>query len=68
MCIARFSCNLGDADQDFETDVLYAKTGRKALRVIPRGKHRLTVYRAHQVFMKSFFLFMKMHNKLSGSL
>ena len=22
---------------------------RKALRVIPRGKHRLTVYRAHQV-------------------
>ena len=23
---------------------------RKALRVIPRGKQRLTVYRAHQVF------------------
>ena len=27
----------------------YMKTARKALRVIPRGKHRLTVYRAHQV-------------------
>ena len=26
-----------------------AKRRRKALRVIPRGKHRLTVYRAHQV-------------------
>jgi len=27
----------------------------KALRVIPRGKQRLTVYRAHQVFENSKF-------------
>ena len=27
---------------------------RKALRVIPRGKHRLTVYRAHQVTRRAF--------------
>ena len=35
-----------------DTELLCAKKARKALRVIPRGKHRLTVYRAHQVEFK----------------
>ena len=38
-----------EVDATFETEVLCENTARKALRVIPRGKHRLTVYRAHQV-------------------
>ena len=44
-----------------------AKEARKALRVIPRGKHRLTVYRAHQVeiFMK-FRVFSKVVGQLLG--
>ena len=38
-----FEENLGSADNCQESAI------RKALRVIPRGKQRLTVYRAHQV-------------------
>ena len=41
-----------EADEAFETEFLCGKKARKALRVIPRGKHRLTVYRAHQVVFK----------------
>ena len=52
--IMRCACNIGEADADFETEFLCAKKARKALRVIPRGKHRLTVYRAHQVTRKAF--------------
>ena len=32
-----------------QKEILHLKWERKALRVIPRGKHRLTVYRAHQI-------------------
>ena len=38
-----------ETDVSSETELIYAKTARTALRVIPRGKHRLTVCRAHQV-------------------
>ena len=51
-CITRSQCNDLSAYAAFETDILCDKKSRKALRVIPRGKHRLTVYRAHQVDFK----------------
>ena len=41
-----------EADAAFETELLCAKKARKALRVIPRGKHKVTVYRAHQIEFK----------------
>ena len=49
----RFKCNSCEPDTACETEIRYAKLERKALRVIPRGKHRLTVYRAHQVDHKN---------------
>ena len=38
----------------FETEILCVPRIGKALRVIPRGKHRLAVYRAHQVTRRAF--------------
>ena len=45
----RCECNRCEPDTACETENIYPNCERKALRVIPRGKHRLTVYRAHQV-------------------
>ena len=57
---------------DGETHVVLQESylGRKALRVIPRGKQWLTVYRAHQVRsypeMVSFCLSMRCSQKSDG--
>ena len=48
----RSQYNIFEADEAFEKERICAKRTRKALRVIPRGEHRLTVYRAHQVEFK----------------
>ena len=47
----RYEFNACEAGVGFETENIVVETTRKALRVIPRGKHRLTVYRAHQAFL-----------------
>ena len=49
VCSTRSQCNRCEADAAIDADMPFQKKSGKALRVIPRGKHRLTVYRAHQV-------------------
>ena len=49
----RSQWDIWEADAAFETEILCAKRSINALRVIARGKQRLTVYRAPQVLQRA---------------